>query len=83
MVQRYFELTIFSILCIIKLKLDSHPLRHSSGILHGIDIYKLSVPIESGDLCKPINPYGDTKLVVEQMLKWYIIADKGAIQPTV
>jgi UDP-glucose 4-epimerase len=28
------------------------------------------VPIESLDATEPINPYGETKLVVEKMLKW-------------
>ena len=28
------------------------------------------IPIEENDLTIPKNPYGETKLVVEHMLKW-------------
>ena len=29
------------------------------------------IPIAENDLTLPVNPYGDTKLAVETMLKWY------------
>ncbi|KAJ3041839.1 hypothetical protein HDV00_008543 [Rhizophlyctis rosea] len=37
------------------------------------------IPIHPDDLSIPVNPYGDTKLAVETMLKWYIKRAAGEI----
>ena len=29
------------------------------------------IPIQENDIKNPINPYGETKLCVERMLKWF------------
>lgn len=31
------------------------------------------IPIEENSLCLPVNPYGETKLIAEQILKWHKI----------
>ena len=42
------------------------------GLFIFISSLPIKTPIDEDDLTIPINPYGDTKLVVETLLKWLI-----------
>ena len=48
----------------------------SSAAVYGIP---QRIPIEEDDPTTPINPYGESKLAVEKMLRWYALAEGWSV----
>jgi len=68
---KYFNNNVFGTLCLLKC-MQVHGIRKfvfsSSAGVHG---NPEKIPIEEEDRTAPTNPYGESKLMVENCLKWY------------
>jgi len=68
---KYFENNIGSTLCLLK-KMNEYGVKHivfsSTAAVYG---EPENVPIVESDKTIPTNPYGESKLCVEKMLKWF------------
>ncbi|MEX0684330.1 MAG: UDP-glucose 4-epimerase GalE [Dehalococcoidia bacterium] len=68
---RYFANNITGAIAILNAMVTYDVTRHvfsSSAAVYG---EPESLPITEGARCLPVNPYGQSKLIVEQMLPWY------------
>ncbi len=67
---KYYNNNVYGTLCLLE-KMVEHDVKHivfsSTAATYG---EPESVPIKESDRTEPTNPYGETKLAVEKMLKW-------------
>ena len=68
---KYFENNVGSTLCLLK-KMNQYGIKHivfsSTAAVYG---EPENVPITENDRTLPTNPYGESKLCVEKILKWF------------
>lgn len=68
---KYFENNVGSTLCLLK-KMNQYGIKHivfsSTAAVYG---EPETVPITENDRTLPTNPYGESKLCVEKILKWF------------
>lgn len=67
---KYFENNVYSTICLLKALRDYNVKRivfSSTAATYG---EPESIPIVEGDKNLPTNPYGESKLIVEKILKW-------------
>lgn len=73
---RYFENNVSKSFVLLDSVVESgvnHFVFSSSCATYGIPT---KIPIVEGTLQRPLNPYGETKLMVERALRWYVAAHK-------
>lgn len=67
---KYYENNVYGTLCLLK-AMNKHNVKKivfsSTAATYG---EPERIPIEEDDVTNPTNPYGETKLAVEKMLKW-------------
>lgn len=66
----YYDNNVYGALCLLK-KMEQYNVKHivfsSTAATYG---EPESVPIKETEMTAPTNPYGETKLAIEKMLKW-------------
>ncbi|WP_280771361.1 UDP-glucose 4-epimerase GalE [Salipaludibacillus daqingensis] len=67
---QYYDNNVYGALCLLK-KMEQYNVKHivfsSTAATYG---EPESVPIKETEVTNPTNPYGETKLAIEKMLKW-------------
>lgn len=67
---QYYDNNVYGALCLLK-KMEQYNVKHivfsSTAATYG---EPESVPIKETEVTEPTNPYGETKLAIEKMLKW-------------
>jgi len=69
--QKYFTNNLFGVLNLLKVMIDNQVLKivfSSSAAVYG---EPQRIPIEEDDAKNPTSPYGESKLMIEKILKWY------------
>jgi len=69
--QKYFTNNLFGVLNLLKVMIDNQVLKivfSSTAAVYG---EPQKIPIEEDDPKNPTSPYGESKLMIEKILKWY------------
>jgi len=72
--QKFFYNNVFGSLNLFKVMLENKVLKivfSSSAAVYG---EPAKIPVEEDDVKNPVNPYGESKLIVEKILNWYVEA---------
>ncbi len=76
----YYQNNVVATLNLLQV-MDQFKIRHfvfsSTAAIFGVPT---KVPIETDDTQQPINPYGETKLAVEKLLRWYAESTQNQFQ---